>query len=64
MPVETSMDAQKNVPKKQEVRLLGLTGLLVKRKFNETHKDFSINYPTTANVERQFSVVTFLSTKL
>ena len=34
----------KYVPKKQKVKLLTLTCLFVKRKFNETHKDFSINY--------------------
>ena len=26
-------------------KLLTLTSLVVKRKFNETHKDFNINYP-------------------
>ena len=41
----TGMGALKNVPKKQKFELLGLTSLFVKRKFNETHKDFSINYP-------------------
>ena len=41
----TSMSVQKNVPKKQKVKLLTLTCLFVKRKFKETHKDFSINYP-------------------
>ena len=39
------MGTQKNVPKKQKVKLLTVTCLFVKRKFNETHKDFSINYP-------------------
>ena len=57
----TSIGAQKNVPKTQKVELLGLTCLFVKRKFNKTHKDFSINY---ANVEKWFSVLTFLSAKL
>ena len=34
--------------------------MFVKRKFNETQKDFSFNYPyTTANVERRFSFVFF-----
>ena len=34
--------------------------MFVKRKFNETQKDFSFNYPyTTANVERRFSVFIF-----
>ena len=37
-----SMDAQKNVNKKQIVKLLGLT-MFVKKKFNETHKYFSTN---------------------
>ena len=39
----------KNVPKKQKVKLLRLTCLFVKRKFNETQKDFSINYPYNSN---------------
>ena len=51
------MGAQKNVPKKQNVKLLALTCLFGKRKFNETHNDFSINYPTITNVKRQFSVL-------
>ena len=38
------MGAQKNNPKKQNIKLLGLTCMFVKRKFDETHKDFSINY--------------------
>ena len=41
----TGMGAKKNVPKNQKVKLLKLTCLFVKRKFNETHKDFSIDYP-------------------
>ena len=41
----TSMGTQKNVPKKQKVKLLKSTCLFIKRKFNETHKDFIINYP-------------------
>ena len=51
------MGAQKNVPKKQKVKLLGLTCLFVKRKFDEARR-------TTANVERWFSILTFLLTKL
>ena len=39
----TGMGTQKNVLKKQKVQLLILTCLFVKRKFNKTHKDFSIN---------------------
>ena len=35
----------KNVSKKHKAKLLGLTCLLVKKKFNETQKVFSINYP-------------------
>ena len=58
----TSMGAQKNNPKKQNVKLLGLTCMFVKRKFDETHKDFSINY--SYNVEKRFTVLTFFSTKL
>ena len=38
----TGMGAQKSVPKKQNIKLFGITCLFVKRKFNE---DFSINYP-------------------
>ena len=38
----TSMGTQKNAPKKQKVKLLGLMCSFAKRKFNETHKDFSI----------------------
>ena len=34
----TSMGTQKNVPKKQKIKLLILTSLFVKRKFKETHK--------------------------
>ena len=60
----TGMGAQKNAPKKQKVKLLGLTCLFIKRKFNETHKTSILTTPTTANMERQFSVLTFLSTKL
>ena len=41
----TGMGAQKNTPKKQQVKLLGLTCLFVKTKFNKTNKDFNINYP-------------------
>ena len=41
----TGMGAQKYVPKKHKVKLLILTCLFVERKFNETHKGFSINYP-------------------
>ena len=41
----TGMGTQKNIPKKQKLKLLTLTCLFVKRKFDETHKDFSINYP-------------------
>ena len=32
----------KKVPKKEKVKLLTITCLLVKRKFNEIHKDFSL----------------------
>ena len=38
--------------------------MFAKKKFNETHKDISIHYPTTANAEIQFLVLTFLSSKL
>ena len=41
----TGMGAQKNIPKKQNVKMLGLTCMFVKKKFNEIHEDFSINYP-------------------
>ena len=44
--------------------MLTLTCLFVKRKFNETYKDFSINYSATANVEKRVSVLTPLSAKL
>ena len=40
----TSMGTQKNVPKKQKVKLLILPFLFLKRKFNESPKDFSTNY--------------------
>ena len=39
----TGMGAQKNVPKKQNIKLSGLTYIFVKKKFNETHKNFSVN---------------------
>ena len=39
--------------------------MFAKKKFNETQKQFSVlTIPTTANVEKWFSVLTFLSTKL
>ena len=38
--------------------------MFLKRKFNETLKLSVLTTPTTANVERWFSVLTFLSTKL
>ena len=41
----TGMGAEKNVPQKQKVKLLTLACLFLKRKFNESPKDFSINYP-------------------
>ena len=41
----TGMETQKNVPKKQNVKLLGFPCMFVKRKFDETYKDFSINDP-------------------
>ena len=42
----TSAGAQKNAPSSpKKAKLLTLTCLFVKRKFNETHKDFSVNYP-------------------
>ena len=56
----------KKCPQKQKVKLLGLTCLFVKRKFNETQY-FGISVlttPTTENAERQFLALTFLSTKL
>ena len=43
------MGAQKNVPQKQKIRLLKLICLFLKWKFNETNKDFSINYPYNSN---------------
>ena len=55
---------QKNVPKKQKVKLLTLTCLFVKRKFNETHKDFSINYPFKNKCRKTISVFNLPSTKL
>ena len=58
----TGMGAQKNIPKKQKVRLLKLTCLFLKRKFNQT-KISILTTSTTANVERQFSVLILLSTK-
>ena len=45
IPVDRYGRPQKNVPKKQKFKLLTLACLFLKRKFNETHKDFSINYP-------------------
>ena len=38
--------------------------MFLKRKFNETLKLSVLTAPTTPNVERRFSVLTFLSTKL
>ena len=62
------MGAQKNAPpqkKKKKLKLLGLTCLFVERKYNETHKDFSIiTNSTTADVEKRFSFLIFLLTKL
>ena len=43
IPVYRYVRPKKNVPKKQKVKLLKLTCLYIKRKFNGTHKDFSIN---------------------
>ena len=40
----TGLDPQKNFPKKQKVKLLTLTCFFLKSKFNESPKDFSINY--------------------
>ena len=41
----TGMGTQKNVHPPKKKKLLGLTCLFLKMKFNETQKDFSINYP-------------------
>ena len=61
----TSMGAQKNVPKKQKVKLLTLTCLFIKRKFKETHKDFSINNLYNSKCGKTiFSFLTPLLTKL
>ena len=58
------MGAQKNVPKKQKDKLLTLTCLFIKRKFKETHKDFSIIYPYNNKYGKTiFSFLTLLSTK-
>ena len=46
----------KNVSKNQKVKLLTLACLFLKKKFNETHKDFSINYSYSNKYGRQFSV--------
>ena len=52
-------------PLKKKLKLLGLTCLFLKRKYNETHKDFSVKIiSTTADVERRFSFLIFLLTKL
>ena len=53
------MGAQKNVPKKQKVKLLTLTCLFVKAKFKETHKDFSPNYPYNNKLIRQTNTINF-----
>ena len=58
------MGAQKNVPKKQKVKWFTLTCLFVKRKFNETYKNFSINYPYNNKFEDDFQFLTLLSNKL
>ena len=51
----------KKCPKKQKVKLLTLTCLFIKRKFKETHKDFSINYPYNSKCGK---TLTLLLTKL
>ena len=58
------MGAQKNVPEEQNVKLLGLTCMFVKRKSMKLIKISVLTTPTTANVKRRFSVLTFPSTKL
>ena len=58
------MGTQKNIPQIQKVRLL-TTFLFMKRKFNETHKVFSINYPYNNKCGKTiFSFLTLVSTKL
>ena len=52
---------RKKCPKKQKVKLLTLTCLFIKRKFKETHKDFSINYPYNSKCGK---TLTLLLTKL
>ena len=54
------MGAQRNVPIKQKVKRLKLTYLFLKKLF-ETLQDFNLS---TANKKIEFSVLTFLSTKL
>ena len=59
------MGTKKNVPRKQKVKVLTLTCLFVKKKFNETHKDFSINYSYNKKCRKsKFQFLTLLSTKL
>ena len=59
------MGTKKNVPRKQKVKVLTLICLFVKKKFNETHKDFSINNSYNKKCRKsKFQFLTLLSTKL
>ena len=50
------MGAQKNVPKKQKVKLLGLICLYVKRSLMKLRKISVLTTPTTANESKYSSV--------
>ena len=60
----TSMSAQENVPKKQNVRLLKLNSLFLKGSLMKLIKISVLTTTTTANMETQLSVLTLLLTKL
>ena len=60
----TSMSAQENVPKKQNVRLLKLNTLFLKGSLMKLIKISVLTTTTTANMETQLSVLTLLLTKL
>ena len=60
----TSMGAQENVPKKQNVRLLKLNSLFLKGSLMKLIKISVLTTTTTANMETQLSVLTLLLTKL
>ena len=61
----TGMGLKKMSPKNKKLKLLTLTCLFVKRKFNETDKDFIINYSYSNKCGKiKFQFLTLLSTKL